>query len=407
VAIRRGLSDEIPIEMYLEGSDQHRGWFQLSMLPALGAKGRPPFQTLLTHGFVVDEDGRKMSKSVGNTIDAVEQLSRRGADILRLWVASQNYQDDVRCSDKLIAQAEDAYRKIRNTLRFCMGACGDFDPRTHATDAPDYSVDLWMRLELHQLIRDVLAAYDRYEFHRAMRLIYEFCTVEASSIYLSAVKDRLYCETPDAIRRRASQTVIHEMLVALVKLLAPILPHTADEAWEHIPNKPAGEPESVHLATMPVYDEEQLELAEDLRPVNPDIAAFSMDKLQGGPAAVWDYLLELRSQGLIKLEKLRNEGVKNPLDAEAVFTVAEDRDDVRKFLDLYLKELEDLLGVGYARIEIGRPPEDLTVGVDVLDSREEYDRCARSWKRRPDVGKDDEYPDLCVRDAAVVRELSD
>ncbi len=407
VAIRRGLSDEIPVDMYLEGSDQHRGWFQLSMLPALGAKGRPPFQTLLTHGFVVDEDGRKMSKSVGNTIDAVEQLSRRGADILRLWVASQNYQDDVRCSEKLIAQAEDAYRKIRNTLRFCMGACGDFDPQTHATDAPDYSVDLWMRLELHQLIRDVLAAYDRYEFHRAMRLIYEFCTVEASSIYLSAVKDRLYCETPDAIRRRASQTVIHEMLVALVKLLAPILPHTADEAWEHIPNRPSGEPESVHLATMPVYDEEQLELAEDLRPVNPDIAAFSMDKLQGGPAAVWDYLLELRSQGLIKLEKLRNEGVKNPLDAEAVFTVAKERDDVRKFLELYLKELEDLLGVGYARIETGQPPEDLTVGVDVLDSREEYDRCARSWKRRPDVGKDEEYPDLCVRDAAVMRELSD
>ena len=146
-----------------------------------------------------------MSKSLGNAIDVIKQLEKRGADILRLWIASQNYQDDIRCSEKLIAQAEDAYRKIRNTLRFCMGACCDFDPAKDATKPLSNSVDLWMRMEMHSLIREVRAAYDSYEFHRATRLMYEFCTVQASSIYLSAVKDRLYCESPSAIRRRASQ----------------------------------------------------------------------------------------------------------------------------------------------------------------------------------------------------------
>ena len=199
VAIDRGLVDDVPVDMYLEGSDQHRGWFQLSLLPSLGAEGKPPYRTVLTHGFVVNEQGYKMSKSLGNTIDVIEQLDKRGADIIRLWVASQNYQDDIRCSDALIGQAEDAYRKIRNTLRFCMGSCYDFDPGLNAEDAAEHSIDRWISMELHRLIRDVRAAFDRYEFHRATRLIYEFCTVQASSIYLSAVKDRLYCESPDAV----------------------------------------------------------------------------------------------------------------------------------------------------------------------------------------------------------------
>jgi isoleucyl-tRNA synthetase len=407
VAEDRGLVRQIPVDLYLEGSDQHRGWFQLSLLPGLGAKQQAPFKEVLTHGFVVTEDGHKMSKSLGNAIDVLEQLDKRGADILRLWVASQNYQDDVRCSEALIAQQEDAYRKIRNTLRFCMGVCFDFDPARHAADAPDHSVDLWMRMELHRLIRDVRAAYDRYDFHRAMRLLYEFCTVQASSIYLSAVKDRLYCESPKAIRRRASQTVIHEMLVALVKLLAPILPHTCEEAWEHIPLRDPSEPDSVHLALLPDCDEEVLELADDLRPVNPDVAMFSSDELQGGAALIWDRLLALRQKGLANLEQLRNAGVKNPLDAEVVLLVRRGRDDLADFIGTYLHELEDLMGVGHARIDRAA---DLGEGVDldvqVVDARQKYRRCARCWKRRPDVGSDPDYPDLSARDAAVMRELA-
>ena len=407
VAVRGGLVRDIPVDLYLEGSDQHRGWFQLSLLPALGACGTAPFREVLTHGFVVTEEGLKMSKSLGNAIDVVAQLEKRGADVLRLWVGSQNYQDDVRCSESLIAQAEDAYRKIRNTLRFCMGACFDFDPRTHAAQPAAHSVDNWMRMEVHLLIRDVRSAFDRYEFHRATRLIYEFCTVQASSIYLSAVKDRLYCEAPDSPRRRAAQTVIHEMLVALVKLLAPLLPHTCDEAWDQIPNRQPDEPHSVHLALLPEYDEEVLRFAEDLRPVNPDLAAFSTDELQAGPAWVWQRLMDLRGEALGKLEALRNAGVKNPLDAEAVFRVRTDNDRAAAIIETYLQELEDLLGVGYARIERADDlPEGEAVAAEVLDARDRYSRCARSWKRRPDVGSDPEHPDLSARDAAVMRQLA-
>ena len=406
-AVADGLVKDIPVDMYLEGSDQHRGWFQLSLLPALGARLRAPFRAVLTHGFVVTEDGHKMSKSLGNAIDVIEQLHKRGADILRLWIASQNYQDDIRCSDKLIARAEDAYRKIRNTLRFCMGACFDFDPARHATEPAPHSVDLWMRMQLHELIRDVRAAYDRYEFHPAARLMYEFCTVQASSVYLSAVKDRLYCESPDAPRRRASQTVIHEMLTALTKLLAPILPHTCEEAWAHIPHRPADEPHSVHLALLPDCDEGTLRIAEDLTPVNPDLAAFSSDEIQPGPAWIWGRLMDLRQAGLVKLEALRNSGVKNPLDAEAVFKVAADNDQAAALIETYRQELEDLLGVGYARLErADELGEGEVVEVDVLDARDRYGRCARSWKRRPDVGYDGDYPDLCARDAGVMKKLA-
>jgi len=288
-----------------------------------------------------------------------------------------------------------------------MGACFDFDPRTDAAQPAAHAVDNWMRMEVHLLIRDVRSAFDRYEFHRATRLIYEFCTVQASSIYLSAVKDRLYCEAPDSPRRRAAQTVIHEMLVALVKLLAPLLPHTCDEAWDQIPNRRPDEPHSVHLALLPEYDEEVLRFAEDLRPVNPDLAAFSTDELQTGPAWIWQRLMDLRGEALGKLEALRNAGVKNPLDAEAVFRIRTDNDRAAALIETYLQELEDLLGVGYARIERADDlPEGEAVAVEVLDARDRYSRCARSWKRRPDVGSDPEYPDLSARDAAVMRQLT-
>ena len=407
VAVLRGLIEEVPVDLYLEGSDQHRGWFQLSLLPALGMVGVPPFRTVLTHGFVVTEEGHKMSKSLGNAIDVIEQLSKRGADVLRLWVASQNYQDDVRCSEKLIAQAEDAYRKIRNTLRYCMGACADFDPAVDAAEPEAHSLDRWMRLCLHQLIRDVRAAYENYEFHRAARLMYEFCTVEASSIYMAAAKDRLYCELPASLRRRAGQTVLHETLVAMVKLLAPILPHTAEEAWGHIPHRDPAEPESVHLALMPEVDAEALEVAENVGADWTESMKFELDTLSPSPVMIWQRLLDLRADGLVKLEALRNAGVKNPLDAEVVFTIAADDAASEAFLEMYLQELEDLLGVGYARIEKAEKAEaDSPIAVSVADARDKYGRCARSWKRRPDVGSDPAWPDLSARDAAVMKELS-
>ena len=400
VAVARGLVDDIPMDLYLEGSDQHRGWFQLSLLPALGAEGRAPFRTVLTHGFVVTEDGLKMSKSLGNVIDVIEQLKKRGADILRLWVASQNYQDDVRCSEALIAQAEDGYRKVRNTLRFCMGACFDFDPAKDAAAPAEHSIDNWMRMELELLIRDVRGAYDDYEFHRAARRLYEFCTVQASSVYLSAVKDRLYCDAPNSPRRRATQTVIHRMLMTLVKLLAPILPHTAEEAWEHIPHRPKDEPASVHLALLPDLDPEVVRVAE-----GPPVDGLPPGDVLANPAWVWERLMDIRGDVLVKLEALRNSGVKNPLDAEVLLQVRPGTPEALLVRN-HLGDLEDMLGVGFARVEEAASlSEGRTYSAEVLDSRERYGRCARCWKRRPDVGSDKDYPDLSARDAAAVKAI--
>ncbi len=413
VATARGLVKQPPVDLYLEGSDQHRGWFQLSLLPCLGATGEPPFTTVLTHGFVVTEQGTKMSKSLGNVIDVMEQLKRRGADILRLWVASQNYQDDVRCSEPLIAQAEDAYRKIRNTLRYCMGSCYDFNPAVHATEPQPHTLDRWMRLELHRLIRDVRAAFDAYEFHRATRLMYEFCTVQASSVYMAAVKDRLYCDLSDSPRRRATQTVLYEVLVTLTKLLAPILPHTMQEAWEFIPNRDAKDPATVHLAMLPVFDPVLLGVADSCQGCDPQDMQFKEATVGPSLEMHWNDIMGLRTAALTKLEALRNAGVKNPLDAEAVFIVPEQDQAARTLVETFLPELEDLLGVGYARMEVtsqvASAGETATgaaaIEIRIEDAREKYQRCARSWKRRPDVGSDAEYPELSARDAAVMRAI--
>ncbi len=400
-AVDRGLVAEVPVDLYLEGSDQHRGWFQLSLLPCLATTGRPPFKTVLTHGFVVDEKGYKMSKSLGNTVNVQDELGRRGADVMRLWVSSVNYQDDIRTSDALIAQVEEAYRKIRNTLRFAMGSCFDFDPARHPATPAENSIDRWMRMELNRLIAEVTEAYENFEFHRVYRLIYEFCTVQTSSIYMAAVKDRLYCEAPDSPRRRASQSVLYQTLLALVRLMAPVLPFTCEEAWAHIPNRPADLPDSVHLAEMPAADPE-VEQAYAIGSKARDDGQFYADHLQAGPDVTWERLLGLRDQGLAQLEALRSADLKNPLDAEVVFHADPQTDDYR-LVEAYLPELEDMLGVGFARL--APAPGQKRVKIEVIDAREKYPRCARSWKRRPDVGSDADYPDLSARDAAAIKAI--
>ncbi|NQU76093.1 MAG: class I tRNA ligase family protein, partial [Planctomycetes bacterium] len=247
--------------------------------------------------------------------------------------------------------------------------------------------------------------YEAFELHRVYRLIYEFCTVQASSVYMAAVKDRLYCETPSSARRRASQTVLHEMLMTLTKLLAPILPFTCEEVWEHIPNRPDDEPDSVHLALMPEIDIQGIK-AYEIRSELSDDARWTADRLHEGPGIIWQHLLVIRDEGLVKLEALRNGGgVKNPLDAEIVFRVSADDTAHRQLLELYLGELEDMLGVGYARIEADTGVGEEKLRIEAMDARGKYNRCARSWKRRPDVGSDDNYPDLSARDAAVVKSL--
>ncbi len=244
-----------PADLYLEGSDQHRGWFHSSLLTSVGTRGRAPYDAVLTHGFVVDESGRKMSKSVGNVMAPREVIDRYGAEILRLWVSATDYRDDIRISENILKQLSDAYRRIRNTCRFMLGNLSDFDPATNAV-APEGMPEL-DRHALHRLlwlIEKGHRAYEQYEFHILYHALYNYCTVDLSAFYLDILKDRLYTSPPDSIERRSAQTAIHHILDAIVRLMAPLLPFTAEEVWAHAP-RPAEAPESVHLLALPALNE--------------------------------------------------------------------------------------------------------------------------------------------------------
>ncbi|WP_428937299.1 isoleucine--tRNA ligase [Fontivita pretiosa] len=380
--LRRRSYLAYPADMYLEGSDQHRGWFQLSLLPALGATGVPPFRQVLTHGFVVKPDGTKVSKSDKEYVTATQEIERHGADLLRLWVCSVDYQGDIPASPQMIQEFSDKYRKIRNTLRYLLSNLYDFNPASDARQIPLNSLDGWAWAELDQLIVSVREAYDAYQLHRVFRLLHDFCAVQISAIYGNAMKDRLYCEAPDSPLRRRAQTVMHRMVVSLTKLLAPMIVFTADEAWEHIQHKPAGESDcpSVHLTLLP--EPSGVEVSEQQR-------------------EEWKLLMELRDQALMQLDRLtRQIGKYKALDAEIIYRV--DDDEIRRRLQAYGPDLEDIIGAGYHSFA-EKSPQGPAVSVELVDRRDKYKACARSWKRRPDVGADPQYPDLSLRDAAAVK----
>src|SRR5579883_382455 len=274
-----------PAFMYLEGSDQHRGWFQASILTAVGTNGTAPFENVLTHGLVVDEKGRKISKSLGNYIPADKMTNTYGADVLRLYVASMDYADDIAVSERGIKEMSEAYRKIRNTFRYLLGNLEDyqrFDPE--AVDPSSlHEIDRWALGQLNKVIRDGRAAYERFEFYRVYQRVYQFCAVELSSFYLDVLKDRLYAEAADGPDRRAAQFVLARLHDHLARLLAPIIPHTAEELWDYRPAPPEGR-SSVHLAEFPEPDPQWDDDARDRR---------------------WDELTGLREQVLVALEGLR------------------------------------------------------------------------------------------------------
>jgi isoleucyl-tRNA synthetase len=232
--------------MYLEGSDQHRGWFQVSLITGAALEGKAPYRSVLTHGFVVDGQGRKMSKSLGNVMAPQQIISQSGADVLRLWVASSDYAEDVRLSPEILAQVSETYRKIRNTVRFCLSNITDL-PAGGAGAAR--GVDRWILSELGGLVEEVTEAYEAYAFHRAVKAIHEFCTVRLSNFYLDVVKDILYTACPDDPGRRSAQHALAEIARALILMLAPVLPVTAEEAWGALPEK-----DSVHLQRWPASD---------------------------------------------------------------------------------------------------------------------------------------------------------
>jgi isoleucyl-tRNA synthetase len=365
---------QYPADLYLEGSDQHRGWFQLSLLPALGATGQPPFKQVLTHGFVVKPDGTKVSKSDKEYVTATQEINKHGADLLRLWCCSVDYQNDIPASPKALQEFGDKYRKIRNTLRYLLSNLYDFNPATNSVAVPASSLDGWAMAEVDKLIAEVTSAYDAYQTHRVFRLLHDFCSVQISSIYTNALKDRMYCESPNSPLRRRSQTVMFRTVIALTKMLAPMLVFTADETWEYIPHKPAGDRDnfSVHLALWPD--------TETKAPVATD---------------EWDVLFQLRESALQQLDALKkSSGLNKASEAEAVYELPS---GLRDKLAAYGVDLEDIVGAGYHSVVEGESP-----AVKLVDRRNDYPACARSWKRRPDVGSDPAYPELSARDAKAM-----
>jgi isoleucyl-tRNA synthetase len=367
-----------PAELYLEGSDQHRGWFQLSLLLALGATGQSPFRQVLTHGFVVKPDGTKVSKSDKEYVTATAEVNRHGADLLRLWCCSVDYQYDIPASPAALQEFSDKYRKIRNSLRYLLSNLYDFDPQADGRPIEPASLDGWASAELDKLTIEVTAAYEGYQLHRAFRLLHDFCAVQISAVYGNAMKDRLYCDAADSTPRRRCQTVMYRMASALIRLLAPMLVFTADEAWEHIPHKSPEDSAaaSVHLALLPRGSDETVPPEQQRQ---------------------WEMLLELRDQATAQLDALKKSvGLNKALDAELIYQAD---DESRRQLERFGPDLEDLVGAGFHSFQ----PAAQGVRVEVVDRRQQYKACARSWKRRPDVGSDADYPDLSARDAAVVR----
>ena len=239
-----------PADMYLEGSDQHRGWFQVSLIPSVALNNQAPFKSILTHGFVMDGEGKPMSKSLGNVIAPEQIINQYGADVLRLWVASSDYAGDVRLSPEILKGAADAYRKVRNTLRYLLNNLFDFDPATQAVPVEElHEIDRWVLHRLQEEIQESLAAFESYEFHRAIARLVTFCGNELSSFYLDVAKDRLYCDGVNSRSRRGAQTVLHQIADALIRLLAPVLSFTADESWRFL-----GKSENVALADFPTVN---------------------------------------------------------------------------------------------------------------------------------------------------------
>ena len=377
VEARHGELGHAPVDLYLEGSDQHRGWFQLSSLTALGVTGNPPFKAVLTHGFAVKPDGTKVSKSDKEYVKAVDEINRHGADVLRLWVCSIDYQSDMPVSPKVIADFGDKYRKLRNTIRYLLSNVDDFDPWQHSVPVAESSLDRWMLIEIGNLSTAVRDAYDAYKFHVAFRLLHDFCAVQISSVYGNAMKDRLYCERVDSPIRRRAQLVMYECATVLIQLLAPMCVFTADEAWEHLKVRPQ-QVDNVHLSTLPKAHATTI--------TEPEI---------------FTRLMTLRDDALLQLDGLKKAaGLNKAGEAEIVYHVNDEATNTA--FAAFGVDLEDLVGCGYHSIVV-----DATVGdepkVTVVDRRNDYAMCARSWKRRPDVGSDPAYPDLSTRDADAVK----
>ena len=367
-----------PADLYLEGTDQHRGWFHSSLLIAIGTRQAAPYKAVLTHGFVVDAKGKKQSKSLGNVVAPKEVINRYGAEILRMWVSASDYRDDIRISDKILKQLTDAYRRIRNTSRFLLGNLSDYDPADHAVPTDQLlAIDRYALHSLQNLIERCRNAYDAYEFHTIYHSLYNYCTVDLSAFYLDILKDRLYTSPPDSKERRSAQTVLHIIADNLARLMAPIMVFTAEEIWRYLPGADE-KVDSIHLASMPEADD-----------------ALRDDRL----AEQWRAIRSVRGEVAKALEEARAaKRIGHSLQAEV--SLGLDKALYEKLLP-YAEELRSILIVSRAEMSEGefeegyRNPETPGVTVKVAPSASE--KCERCWVHDPSVGSLTDHPTLCER----------
>ncbi len=377
---RRDLS--FPADLYLEGSDQHRGWFQSSLLTACANYGHAPYKAVLTHGFTVDKDGKKMSKSEGNVVAPQDITKTYGADILRLWVAATDYRSEMRVSDEIIKRIADAYRRIRNTAKYLLSNLDDFDPQQHSLEpSAMLALDRWAVATAHRLQQQVLAAYERYEFHTLYHRIHNFCSVEMGGFYLDIIKDRQYTMPSASTGRRSAQTAIYHIVSAMARWLAPVLSFTADEIWRYLPGE---REDSVFLAEW--YTQ-----------------LFDLDEHEEMNLAFWQQVIEVRDAFLKEMEKLRNRGdVGSSLAVEAELYCGQ---EIYQRLQKLGDELRFVLISADARVF--RDTEKTADAVHyTLSTNDElwislkasaHRKCERCWHHREDVGADDRHPELCGR----------
>ncbi len=371
-----------PPQLYLEGSDQHRGWFHSALLTSVGTRNQAPYHAVLTHGFVVDGQGKKMSKSLGNVIQPDEIIKKYGADLLRLWVSAEDYRDDIRISPEILERLSEAYRRIRNTCRFLLGNLADFNPQEHMVPVSEMrQLDRFALSRLNGVISRIQKAYEDFEFHVVFHTLYNYCTVDLSSLYLDILKDRLYVEKTDGKLRRSAQSALHQILSALVRLMAPILAFTAEEVWAAFhPNNSS----SVHMASFP-----------DLI---PGVELTEEDQ------ARWERMSALRQDVAKALEEARaSKMIGSSLEAKVLIQVT---DDVAKAVadtedpkDFFIVSQLEVQPTGPSPAESEeQPPPVITV------TRAEGGKCPRCWTWNPDVGADEVYKEVCTRCAGVLRD---